>query len=96
MSALPHPPAWSLRNTVRIIGPGAVLLGISLGAGEWLLGPVVAARHGPGLLWICTASALLQALLSAEGALRSPRLPERELRREGGERSHEAARVGDD
>jgi hypothetical protein len=65
---LPHPPAYTARNLVRVIGPGALLLGLSLGAGDWLLGPAVAAAYGPSLLWICTLSVLFQAMLNAEMA----------------------------
>ena len=64
----PASPAYNLRNALRVIGPGAILLGLSLGSGDWLLGPVVVTRHGPALLWICTASVLLQAALNAEMA----------------------------
>ncbi len=65
---LPHPPASSFRNAVRVIGPGTILLGLSLGAGDWLLGPAVAVKQGPGLLWVCTLSVILQALLNTEMA----------------------------
>ena len=65
---LPHPPAYTARNLVRVIGPGALLLGLSLGAGDWLLGPAVTAAYGPSLLWICTLSVLFQAMLNAEMA----------------------------
>jgi len=63
---LPHAPAYNPINLVRVIGPGAILLGLSLGAGDWLLGPAVAAAYGPALLWICTLSILFQAVLNAE------------------------------
>ncbi len=65
---LPHPPAFGIRNVVRVIGPGAILLGVSLGAGDWLLGPAVIVRYGPALFWVCTLSVLLQALLNTEMA----------------------------
>ena len=65
---LPHPPASGLRNAVRVIGPGTILLGLSLGAGDWLLGPAVVVTHGPSLLWVCTLSVILQALLNTEMA----------------------------
>jgi VanZ family protein len=65
---LPHPPASSVRNAVRVIGPGTILLGLSLGAGDWLLGPAVVVKHGPALLWISTLSVILQALLNTEMA----------------------------
>jgi len=65
---LPHAPAYNPVNLVRVVGPAAILLGLSLGAGDWLLGPAVAAAYGPGLLWICTLSILFQAVLNAEMA----------------------------
>ena len=65
---LPHAPAYTPINLVRVIGPGAILLGVSLGAGDWLLGPAVAAAYGPALLWICTLSILFQGVLNAEMA----------------------------
>lgn len=65
---LPQPPPYTLRNIVRVIGPGAIFLGLSLGSGDWILGPAATARWGPGILWICTLSVLLQALLNTEMA----------------------------
>jgi hypothetical protein len=65
---LPQPPPYTLRNVIRVIGPGAILLGLSLGSGDWVLGPVVTARWGTRFLWICTVSVLLQALLNTEMA----------------------------
>jgi hypothetical protein len=65
---LPHPPPFTLRNAMRVIGPSTILLGLSLGAGDWLLGPALVAKHGPGLLWICVLSVILQALLNTEMA----------------------------
>jgi hypothetical protein len=65
---LPQPPPYTLRNVIRVIGPGAIFLGLSLGSGDWILGPAATARWGPGILWICTMSVLLQALLNTEMA----------------------------
>ena len=65
---LPHAPAYNPVNLVRVIGPGAILLGVSLGAGDWLLGPAVVVGYGPILLWICTLSILFQSVLNAEMA----------------------------
>jgi len=67
-SNLPQPPPYTLRNVIRVIGPGAILLGLSLGSGDWVLGPVVTARWGTTFLWICAVSVLLQALLNTEMA----------------------------
>ena len=36
---LPVPPDFNFRNAVRIIGPGAIVLSMSIGLGEWVLGP---------------------------------------------------------
>jgi len=65
---LPQPPPYTLRNVFRVIGPGAIFLGLSLGSGDWILGPAATTRWGPGILWICTLSVLLQALLNTEMA----------------------------
>ncbi len=53
---------------MRVIGPGAILLAFSVGAGEWLLGPAAIARYGPTILWIAAVSVVLQALLNTEMA----------------------------
>lgn len=65
---LPEPPPAPWRNALRVIGPGAVLLAVSVGAGEWLLGPAAIARYGAAILWITTLSVVLQALLNTEMA----------------------------
>jgi hypothetical protein len=65
---LPHPPPFSSANLARVLGPGGLMLGLSIGAADWLLGPAVALTHGPGLLWLATASILLQALVNTEMA----------------------------
>ena len=65
---LPHAPSYNPINLVRVIGPAAILLALSLGAGDWLLGPALAATYGPRLLWLCTLSILFQAVLNAEMA----------------------------
>jgi len=67
-SDLPQPPPYTFRNVVRIMGPGAILLGLSLGSGDLILVPAATARWGPGILWICSVSVLLQALLNTEMA----------------------------
>jgi hypothetical protein len=63
---LPAPPPFSLRSAVLIIGPGAILLGTSIGSGEWLIGPAVTARYGGALLWVATASIILQVIMNME------------------------------
>ncbi len=63
---LPAPPPFSLRNAIAIIGPGAILLGTSIGSGEWLIGPAVTAKYGGALLWVATASIMLQVIMNME------------------------------
>ncbi|SVA94111.1 uncharacterized protein METZ01_LOCUS146965 [marine metagenome] len=64
---LPAPPPFSLRNMVRTIGPGAILLAGSIGMGEWVAGPTIAVKYGTDILWIATVAIALQLLLNLEG-----------------------------
>ena len=63
---LPSPPPFNLRNAIAVIGPGAILLGTSIGSGEWLLGPAVTAQYSGTLLWLATASIVLQVVMNTE------------------------------
>jgi Mn2+/Fe2+ NRAMP family transporter len=65
---LPDPPPYRFSNVMRIIGPGAILLGLSIGSGEWLLGPATTVKWGLALLWVTTVSVLLQVVLNTEMA----------------------------
>jgi hypothetical protein len=67
-AALPAPPAFTLPNVLRTIGPGVIGLGLAIGSGEWLLGPAVIVRYGPELLWVTTAAVLGQVFLNLEMA----------------------------
>jgi hypothetical protein len=53
-------------SLLGIIGPGAIILGTSIGSGEWLLGPAAFVKYGPSLLWVTTVAALLQTVLNTE------------------------------
>ncbi|HEY8478520.1 MAG TPA: hypothetical protein VIL71_01705, partial [Spirillospora sp.] len=45
------------------IGPSLIALGISIGSGEWLLGPQAVGQFGfEGVGWVILVSALLQTL----------------------------------
>lgn len=57
---LPRPPAWNLRNILKIVGPGTIALSVSIGAGEWILGPRVTVEHGLSLLWIVSCAVIFQ------------------------------------
>ncbi len=63
---LPPPPAQGLRRWTSVIGPGILLVGVSIGAGEWLFGPSVTAQYGATLLWLATLSILGQVFCNLE------------------------------
>lgn len=50
-----------------VIGPSLIALGLSIGSGEWLLGPLAVAQYGfVGIGWIILLSALLQTFYNVE------------------------------
>jgi hypothetical protein len=63
---LPAPLPFSLRNALRTIGPGAILLVGAIGMGEWIAGPLFVVQHGRSVLWIATLAFVLQSLLNLE------------------------------
>lgn len=63
---MPAPPPFTFKNVLKVLGPGAIALGVSIGSGEWLLGPTVTARYGAGLLWVATLSILIQMVFNTE------------------------------
>jgi hypothetical protein len=48
------------------VGPGVIALGVSIGSGEFLLGPAAFVKYGLALLWVVGVAALLQTLLNVE------------------------------
>ncbi|SDH59892.1 Nramp family divalent metal transporter [Nonomuraea jiangxiensis] len=49
------------------IGPSLIALGISIGSGEWLLGPLSVGQYGfVGVGWVIVVSALLQTFYNVE------------------------------
>ena len=66
LASLPAPPPPSLRNFALVIGPAAILLGTSIGSGEWLIGPAAVVRYGTALLGIVTVAVLLQVVFNIE------------------------------
>src|ERR1041384_4229871 len=65
---LPAPPPFSPKSALRVAGTGAIILGVSIGSGEWLIGPAVTAQFTAALLWIATLSILLQWVFNEEAS----------------------------
>ncbi|HSL69512.1 MAG TPA: Nramp family divalent metal transporter [Longimicrobiales bacterium] len=63
---LPVPPKPHGLGWLSAVGPGVIVLGASIGSGEFLLGPAAFVRYGLALLWIVGVAALLQTLLNLE------------------------------
>jgi hypothetical protein len=63
---LPEPPRPRGLGWFSAVGPGVIVLGASIGSGEFLLGPAAFVKYGLSLLWIVGAAALLQTLLNVE------------------------------
>jgi hypothetical protein len=52
-----------------VLGPSLIALGISIGSGEWLLGPLSVGQYGfVGVGWVITVSILLQTFYNIEHA----------------------------
>lgn len=66
VSELPQPPVSRDFSQFGLVGPGIIVLGVSLGSGEWLLGPAAFVRYGLTLLWVTSAAAFLQAVFNME------------------------------
>jgi hypothetical protein len=49
-----------------VVGPGVIVLGASIGSGEYLLGPANFVRYGLTLLWVTSVAVLLQTNFNAE------------------------------
>src|SRR5215204_3982142 len=63
---LPSPPAPHGFGWIRVVGPGVIVLGLSIGGGEFLLGPAAFVRHGLSLLWVTLVSVFFQTLFNTE------------------------------
>jgi Mn2+/Fe2+ NRAMP family transporter len=49
-----------------VVGPGVIVLGASIGSGEYLLGPANFVRYGLTLLWVTSVAVLLQTVFNQE------------------------------
>ncbi len=66
LAELPEPPAPRGLGWLSVVGPGVIVLGLSIGSGEFLLGPAVFVRHGLTLLWVTTIAVILQTIFNLE------------------------------
>src|ERR1044072_4171159 len=66
IDVLPHAPRPQGLGWFSAIGPGVIVLGVSIGSGEFLLGPAAFVKYGLSLLWVVGVAALLQTLLNVE------------------------------
>ena len=66
VGTLTPPPQRVRKRWLAIVGPGLLLAGSSIGAGEWLFGPAVTAQYGGTLLWLATISIVLQVFYNLE------------------------------
>ncbi len=66
LGELPEAPEFKWRSLWHFLGPGLLMGGSAIGGGEWLVGPIVTARYGGGLLWLATISILCQVIYNIE------------------------------
>ncbi len=65
-SDLPPPPYPRGLAWIGTVGPGVIILGASIGSGEFLLGPAAFVQYGLALLWVTTVAAFLQTVFNTE------------------------------
>ena len=63
---LPDAPAPTGFEWLKVVGPGVIVLGLSLGGGEFLLGPTAFVRYGLSLLWITLVAVFFQTIFNTE------------------------------
>jgi hypothetical protein len=63
---LPPPPMPHGLGWLRVVGPGVIVLGVSIGGGEFLLGPAAFVRYGLSLLWVVPVAVVLQTFFNTE------------------------------
>lgn len=66
LAEMPVPPNPKGLGWIPVVGPGVILLGLSIGSGEFLLGPAIIVKHGPTILWVALAAVVLQTLFNLE------------------------------
>jgi hypothetical protein len=63
---LPAPPQPRGLQWLATVGPGVIVLGLSIGSGEFLLGPATFVKYGLTLLWVTLVAAVLQTIFNTE------------------------------
>ena len=63
---LPEPPRPRGLSWIGVCGPGVIVLGMSIGSGEFLLGPATFVKHGLTLLWVTLVAVFFQTIFNTE------------------------------
>jgi hypothetical protein len=63
---LPEPPRPKGMQWIGVVGPGVIILGASIGSGEFLLGPAAFVQYGLTILWITGVATFLQTIYNQE------------------------------
>lgn len=63
---LPAPPMPKGLGWMAVVGPGVIVLGASIGSGEFLLGPAAFVKYGMSLLWVTGVAIWFQAIFNTE------------------------------
>ena len=63
---LPDPPQPKGFGWLGVVGPGVIVLGASIGSGEFLLGPAVFVRNGLSILWVTMVAIVFQTIFNLE------------------------------
>ena len=66
LAELPEPPRPKGLGWLKAVGPGVIALGISIGSGEFLLGPAAFVQHGFSLLWVVLIAIVFQTIFNTE------------------------------
>jgi len=66
LAELPEPPRPRGFGWLGVVGPGVIVLGASIGSGEFLLGPAVFVRNGLSILWVTMVAIAFQTIFNLE------------------------------
>ncbi len=66
VAELPEPPRPHGLTWIGVVGPGVIVLGASVGSGEFLLGPAAFVQYGFTLMWVTLVATFLQTVFNVE------------------------------